>query len=1620
MNDNEKVSTFLSGGGGFTYEDHIGAFYLSALLKDGYIFGLNNYQIEKISFQQANQDNPLDDFVIEGSNGAQNAKLSLQAKHNISFGENEEFKNVIRSFAELFKSSNFTIGKDKFGIIVGVFNKNIDHHYKKLNELANNTTTPNEFETLIDNQSETTKKFYELIKQILCEKQIKDIEQLWNFCKSFVILYLQHSEPSSLNFVTLNNINDIAQDIEENNHIYNAILSITNTCRVSGGSIDKNSLIIKLLEQCITIPINPISKTAKDYIKLRDFSELALNNIKQDIKGITIDRNKTIEKIKEKLKDNSSLLMLMGTEGTGKSALLKNLATKYKDEKNCLIFSDRTISLYTDGGWQGLTNYLKLESTLDSIIYSLIANGKDLYIFIDGVDFINNSGKKIMISEIIDTVKTIIQEIDFTYKIVTTGRLNSNVDWLIENIGKNNVAIETIDFPLKQHSDFLEKLNINKIFYKMGDNRFQPLFSNLFILEILANLENPEVVSTEWEMVKLWWNNYIVESKHKIYLMDFAEKLINNPTRWQKVFDETTSSLLVQNTILIKNDYEHYYTRHDIYRDWLIALNFDSSYTRDIKFFKTKLQQLDIIYTNYYIKPFALFASKLIINKKYDEWLDLYEWSVNNKLLMIQQGLLESVLSVATDAKKLYEFLNSLISKDKILKNFLDYLYSTKIDFKDKYFFVDYKTWKPFVCWLSNNSNKLYFYKEIHNIFKLWRFCYLLIADCYFSKIADVYKYWLTLSREKNRDVRNHHYVWYKEDEILRELIFLSLYKPEYIEEELHKKFKHHDNIDVFLLGMCPNILIDKFPQLYAEFIFNNVTFSKEELQKRSEDWIYNLSRNETAEYMFEEYILQNYSSCVNYKTGPFTYFLEKEEDIAIDLIQKLTDHAINGLIYNNKLEEKPSLSISILGEQYNFYGNERIYYWFRPSCINLTIMNFAFVSLENHIRNKVRQGEDFNILIKKILSSKRKNALASLGIAVSIGLEFPNKTKESLINIATTYELWHMDIQRLAWDRDINLLGTFGTQLTEDEVKAFNENKGRKHRELHLRDGYIHYLLADINYRNIVLDKANSWNDDEYGSIPYYKLQIKILDAVIQGDKEKVKEYHKALLDLNKENKSDNVNLISANYIGLGLKKDEEIKNISKDELKKIFDFIEETYPEILYESMFLSSMFKFILQVFTYKFNLLQEIARYDFCISLIYQIINVDKTNMDPIYIPSIFHSLVGILSIKIYYEFENFNINDLKTLYQFWSLFRFRRFGYTRDLVATTLFNTLEQLPVRGSKCNLYINLLNFILNASVTKKKYLYSNDEYRIDQENKRISSLIKKHSRLKKLKLNKIPKLNSEENIIYEDFLPSLLFTSKHFKFFNKADRNFYKTYLQNLEEVLLWNINLSKIGYEERGHSNEYQDWYEALYKPIFNLRQQYSNDIFDKFINILIDNKKYVPNLLEEFISEFFNAKYINKVEYVHILKNIFNRILDCEKVSSSCGENFINNIIFCSYGSKLLEDNWKYYQDFTEIIDKWVYLYGGEWHYYPVFLCFIKHYHSHYPLKQILEWLNYILQDGNNRYEGLFEHYGNDTLCIMQLLNKNYGKELQNSDLKRIFIDIINKLVKCNIPTATELQ
>ena len=58
-------STELTGGEGFTYEDTVVAYYLTALLHEDAAAGLTG-QVVRVAVQQAAAGDPLDDLIVDG------------------------------------------------------------------------------------------------------------------------------------------------------------------------------------------------------------------------------------------------------------------------------------------------------------------------------------------------------------------------------------------------------------------------------------------------------------------------------------------------------------------------------------------------------------------------------------------------------------------------------------------------------------------------------------------------------------------------------------------------------------------------------------------------------------------------------------------------------------------------------------------------------------------------------------------------------------------------------------------------------------------------------------------------------------------------------------------------------------------------------------------------------------------------------------------------------------------------------------------------------------------------------------------------------------------------------------------------------------------------------------------------------------------------------------------------------------------------------------------------------------------------------------------------------------------------------------------------------------------
>ena len=127
-----KVASPVStGGGGSDYEKRVGAYYLAATLLGSVPRGLEAGITREVRFQRLFEGEPLDDLVIIADLPIGEAKLALQIKRDLTFGEkNEIFDEVLRACWETFNSPGFNIGIDRFGIVVALYSKNIDEHYQ--------------------------------------------------------------------------------------------------------------------------------------------------------------------------------------------------------------------------------------------------------------------------------------------------------------------------------------------------------------------------------------------------------------------------------------------------------------------------------------------------------------------------------------------------------------------------------------------------------------------------------------------------------------------------------------------------------------------------------------------------------------------------------------------------------------------------------------------------------------------------------------------------------------------------------------------------------------------------------------------------------------------------------------------------------------------------------------------------------------------------------------------------------------------------------------------------------------------------------------------------------------------------------------------------------------------------------------------------------------------------------------------------------------------------------------------------------------------------------------------------------------------------------------------------
>jgi hypothetical protein len=75
--------------------------------------------VDEVRLQQRNRDCPVDDVVVLAGEGTEQVRLYIQVKHEIVFGDNGLFLEVVKQAWQQMHSPDFKLGRDRIALAIG-------------------------------------------------------------------------------------------------------------------------------------------------------------------------------------------------------------------------------------------------------------------------------------------------------------------------------------------------------------------------------------------------------------------------------------------------------------------------------------------------------------------------------------------------------------------------------------------------------------------------------------------------------------------------------------------------------------------------------------------------------------------------------------------------------------------------------------------------------------------------------------------------------------------------------------------------------------------------------------------------------------------------------------------------------------------------------------------------------------------------------------------------------------------------------------------------------------------------------------------------------------------------------------------------------------------------------------------------------------------------------------------------------------------------------------------------------------------------------------------------------------------------------------------------------------
>lgn len=1127
------ASPYSSGGGGSKFEDRVVAYYLTAILSETRARGIPGKYVVRALTQRAAFGEPLDDLIITGLlDGGEEAKLHLQIKSSLRFTENDaEWTMIVQKAWDTFKSPS-TSDNDCLGVAVSDYHAKVDKHYQAVLNWAEDSVDGENFLERIEKKDfshEDKKTFVKTIRQILelyISENVSD-NDLWQFLRGFVILHFDFSLRNKSRDAegVLERLRNYLPDnqTQKADALWKHLIVKAGEIISTGGGATRETLTSKL--QSAGLPTGTSANFRKDIKAIDRESRQALGDIKSDIRGFHLHRSEVYEQVKQPLTEGR-LILIYGEPGTGKSALLKDIAREARRIGPIFVLKDTRVH---PRGWSAHAHIISVSQDASTLLREIGTAGEPV-LFIDGIDKISDPAVQITIN---DLVRVIAQDSGLSgWKILATVReqnLEEVVGNWIDSDALQKLPQRFIKVP-PLNSDELEVVSehfprLKPLIAESGNTDI--ILRRPFFLESVLSLareENPaELPATEAELLKLWWSlggsedADSVRSQHRRnVLLDLAERLARTP-------DEAVSTAGLQPEalgelksagILLDKELGHSVVfAHDIYEEWALAELLLRNKSEIVGFLHETGEP------SLLERPMQLLGSYMLETDP-SEWKKLYEKVRTDDIKPIwQRSVLISCVK-STRAKQLLGKLTGYLTENNHarLKSLLEALRTIETvphpvlsqketkeiltpqgqeEFANRLKAPKKSTWIRFFDWLMDQPEQVRrnLLPDLLPVFQDWQGAYFGQQIPYCHKIGEIAYSWLlefedALHPDQESTHRNPFGIDFgygSEKELEKKVrsLFLSSagdvpqLVADYLEHLSSSQRKHilRDEIIshiVLLTQYTPSGLVDYICNAFLE----HPDAGDGRQGNHSRHLAQNLGIAHSPSFAYIHDIIPI----------SLLMLLNKHETGGLHLVRALCNHAISvwkqargtmGQVHGTATPI--SIQLEFPWGTQTFWGDEDVYLWFR-GIRGSTLLGSALMALEQWALGQIADGRPFEHVFRAVV--EKNESVAALGIAAGLCAAYQNRSINCSLPLVTCPDLWQWDINRLSQDSHTQneiRYASYYNHHRQHDIKTLAANLVQS-ADNELKKRFIRQYLPRFG-RNSVLDKAFIRFSQEEGS---------------------------------------------------------------------------------------------------------------------------------------------------------------------------------------------------------------------------------------------------------------------------------------------------------------------------------------------------------------------------------------------------------------------------------------------------------------------------------------------------------------------------------------------------------